>query len=287
MLLLAVASCDAFGQAAVEVCHQPAVRPEISVEFSRHQVAQIDPQPGTTRQQHRNLDALARVGSARLSFGYGHRYTLFDFAGVSPQTNAHLHTSYFPLHWSDGSQAQNFRLSVAPALSASSNLIGRPRQYKGETLHWLFALAWQRELDGRTTLRYGVCGDLRFGGYEVYPQAAIEWTPAPDWLFELGFPRSRLRYRLTDALTSTLQVAPDGNEWQVMNRERSERSNFRYEAYALDWTFEWQALSRIAVRMSVGTNLRNRLELTLVDGQRVYLSTESVLNFGLGMRWRF
>jgi hypothetical protein len=72
-----------------------------------------------------------------------------------------------------------------------------------------------------------------------------------------------------------------------MNRERSERSNFSYEAYALDWTLEWQALSRIAVRMSVGTNLRNRLELTLLDGQRVRLSTESVLNVGLGMRWRF
>lgn len=287
VLLLPVASGNTFAHTAVDVCHQPAVRPEVSIRFSRHQVARIEPLPGSTRQQHRNFDVLARAGSTRLTFGYGHRYTLFDFANISPQTNAHLHTAYFPLHWTNESQNQSFRLSIAPTLSASSNLIGRPTEHRGETLHWLFALAGRRNLDDRTTLLYGVCGDLRFGEYKVYPQAAIEWTSGPDWLFEAGFPRSRVLYRLTDVLTSTLQVAPDGSEWRVMNRERTERSQFNYEAYALDWSIEWQAGSRIAVSMSVGKTLRDRLRLTLVDGQRVRLSTESVLNAGFGLRWRF
>ncbi len=286
-LFLPIAGCNAVAWAAADVCQEPAEHPEVFLELSNHGSAGIDPEPGRTRQQRRNFDVLARFDSTSWSFGAGHRYAIFNFSEIELQTNAHLHTSFIPVHWLQQKDQRSFRLSFAPAISASSNVMRNLQEHRSSAIQWLVALAWRRDLSDRVTLTYGLCGDHRFGAYRMYPLAAVEWTPHVDWLLELGFPTSRMRYRLTDGLTSELRIEPIGNEWYVMNRNRTESSQFIYQAYAADWNLEWQLLRRLSVSASLGTHLRGRYDLTLLDGEKLRRSAESAFNVGAGLRWRF
>lgn len=269
-----------------DVCSDPGDDSFASVDFSNHDTSTIDGLAADTNQLNQNLDVLVSA-SKRFLFGFAHRYMIFDFSGIEPQTNAHLHTSFAPLHWRFPDGDRNVRLSVAPALSASSNVMGHPRKYDGDTLQFLVAWVAENRLSDRVSMSYGICGDHRFGEYEIYPVAGIQWRPHSDWEFGLGFPSSYLRYEVTEQFTSALQIAPDGNEWHVMDRDFQKESRLVYESVALEWVTSWQFGPQLALEISVGRQLRNRYELTLQNGDRVQLSSGPTNRLGAGLRWRF
>jgi hypothetical protein len=285
--LAAIAACGLLAagpaRAGADVCADPATRSYAAGEFAWHGRSALRERAGATDQENQNLDVLVASPSRPFSYGFGHRYVIFDFSAIEPQTNAHLHTSFVPLHWQRG----NLRLSAAAALSASSNVMGHPQEYESETLQLLFAAVAVKEFDERLAFVYGLCGDHRFGEYRAYPVAAVEWRPHPDWTLEVGFPETRIVYAVTNELETSLQVAPDGNEWHVKNRDFSAESDFVYEAVALEWITEWSPGSRLTVALSIGRQLRNRYEMTLADGQRVSVSSEPADRAGVGLRWRF
>lgn len=285
--LAAIAACGLLfagpAGAGAAVCADPAARSYAAGEFTRHGRSALRERPGATEQENQDLDVLVASPTRAFSYGFGHRYMIFDFSAIEPQTNAHLHTSFVPLHWQRG----NLRLSAAPALSASSNVMGHPQEYESETLQLLFAAVAAKEIDERLAFVYGLCGDHRFGEYRVYPVAGVEWRPHPEWTVELGFPETRIAWTVTNALGTSLQVAPDGNEWRVENRDFSAESDFVYEAVALEWVTEWSPGSRLTVALSLGRQLRNRYEMTLANGQRVSVSGAPADRVGVGLRWRF
>lgn len=271
-------------QAGADVCGDPDARSYAAAEFVYHDRSALREYPGgATNQENQDLDVLAVTPSRRFSYGFGHRYMIFDFSGIELQTNAHLHTSFVPLHWQPG----DLRLSAAVALSASSNVMGHPQEYESETLQLLFAMVATREIDERLVFVYGICGDHRFGEYRVYPVAGVEWRPHADWTLEVGFPETRIAYAVTSVLETSLQIAPDGNQWRVENRDFSAESDFVYEAFALEWITEWTPAERLTVALSLGRQLRNRYEMTLAGGERVSLSSASADRVGFGLRWRF
>ena len=120
-----------------------------------------------------------------------------------------MHTSSFPVHWRTGDGT--FRAALAPALSASSNVLGHPQKYRGDTLQMAFALIWQQRISADVTARYGLCGDHSFGDYRTYPSAMLEWQPNDKWNVELGYPASGVTYRPSDLFTIGLHAAPDGS----------------------------------------------------------------------------
>ena len=268
------------------MCEDPGALSYVSAAVVDHDVSALERGLGATEQNNQELQILAR-GTADLSFGFSHRYSKFDFAGIEPQTNAHLHTSEFSLHWRRGDGHSNVRAAVAPTLSASSNVLGHPQKYRSDTLQLSLALVRQQRLSESVVARYGLCGDDRFGRYRFYPTAALEWRPHPDWTIDLGFPVSGVTYRISEFLSSELRAAPDGSEWHVMNRDFDAESRFIYESYAVEWLFEFEAGRHLSLVAGVGRQLRNSFEMTLQSGERLSVDSGPVDRISAEIRWRF
>jgi len=278
--------CASFTTGRASVCDDPGDEQYIAAGLVDHGTSVIESELGETSQQNQNLQVLLVSNTNRLHFGFSHHYTKFNFESIEPQTNAHLHTSSFPVHWYIGGR-RDVRLAVAPQLSASSNVLGHPRKYRSDTARLALALVWQNRLTSKLRTWYGVCGDYRFGGYALYPTAGLAWQPRPDWTVELGFPSSRVGYDVTERISTGLGIAPDGNEWHVMDRDFARESRFVYESYALEWVVDLQIGSRFSLAAAVGRQFRNRYEMTLLNGDRVDLASEPVTRTGAEVRWRF
>jgi hypothetical protein len=287
VVLAVVLFASTFCHAGADVCSDPGDASFASVDFANHDASPLDGIDADTNQQDQNFNVLFAAAGKRWLLGVSHRYKIFDFSGIEPQTNAHVHTSFIPLHWRSPGARRSVRISVAPALSGSSNVMWHPQQYEGTTLQLLFAWAVQTRFSERLSTTWGICGDHRFGEYALYPVAGIVWRPHPAWEFGLGFPATHVRYDVTEGISSTLQIAPDGNEWHVMDRDFEEESRLVYESVALEWVTSWQLGPHLTVAVSVGRQLRNRYELTLENGDRVHLSSAPADRFGAGIRWRF
>lgn len=268
------------------VCEDPGTHSYVSAALVDHDTSELDPAPGTTGQLDQSLQLLVQA-SDNLAFGYDHRYTKFDFADVDPQTNAHLHSAAFPLHWRRGDGSKYFRAAIAPTLSTSSNVLGHPQQYSPEILQVAFALLWRRPVSRTSGLRYGLCGDDRLGRYGILPVAVLEWQPHPDWEVSLGFPFSGVTWDIRDFVSTGLTVAPDGSEWHVMNRSFDAESRFVHEAYVVEWMVALDAGEHLSIAAGFGRQIRNRFEMTLRSGERVEVEGDDVNRVRLELRWRF
>lgn len=268
------------------MCEEPADESFAAIAYVDHERSSLSGRAGSTNQENQNLDLLIASEAGRFAWGLGHRYLIFDFADIEPQTNAHLHTTFVPLHWTFAG-ARQLRFSAAVALSASSNVMGHPQEWSRDTPQLLAALVATSRKSDAVSLRYGLCGDHRFGEYRLYPAAAIAWRFAEAWSLELGFPSSLIRFQPTDRLRSTLAIAPDGNEWHVEDRDFELRSQLVYEAIALEWTTDWRIHPRLTLSLHLGRQLDNRYAMTLENGERVSVSGEPAMRVGGGVRWRF
>jgi hypothetical protein len=266
------------------VCEEPGTVSYISAGLVTHHTSALERELGRTEQENQDLQVLAN-GPGNFAIGFSHRYTKFDFEGIDPQTNAHLHTSAFPLHWQRDNGS--LRVSIAPTLSASSNVLGHPQKYRSDTLQLALAAMWQQRFSETLSGSYGLCGDDRLGDYRLYPAAGIEWQPHPDWKLNLGFPASRITYRIGNDLSTELNLAPDGSEWHVMDRSFSEESLFIYESWAVEWRVAFEAGPHLVIAAGLGRQFRNRFEMTLRSGERIAIESDSVNRTGAEVQWRF
>ncbi len=284
-------SCVSSSLASVDICQQPTAYSHLSIAFYNHEKSLIEKSLiersiGETNQENAKFDLLLKLNDI-WAIGAGHRYTVLNVDRLQLQTNGHLHTFFLPLHRQTQSDRKSFRFSIAPALSASSNVMKSPDEYKTDAFQLLTALVWSRQLSDRVDLRYGVCGDHRFGHYEIYPLVSVDWRPHADWTVELGFPTSQLTYQVSTNLTSSLQITPDGNEWFIKDKALAKQSQVVYEARLLEWAFNWQAHKHLMITASVGRQFHNRYEMTLLDDSRVRLRSDSVTRIGAALAWRF
>lgn len=284
MYLLAL--CFSNGEASVDICWQPTVDSHISIAHFNHDRSSVDRGNGTIDQENLYFDLQFKLND-KLSVGASHQYTILNVDAIEPQTNGHLHTILLPLHRQIRSDRGSFRLSIAPALSASSNVVKDPGEYKGDALQLLTALVWSRQSSESLSFRYGICSDHRFGRYAVYPSIGIDWQPHADWTIELGFPDSQLTHQVSKNLASTLRVYPDGNEWHVMDRGLQRRSQLVYESLLLEWLVNWQAYENLTVTFGIGRQFQTRYELTLIDDSRVRLHGDPATRVGLALAWFF
>lgn len=272
--------------AGVGVCESPVDFSRIAVGYYDYDESGLAGTAEQVRRNNHNIDLHYQHGDT-WSFGAGHRYVILDTDPLELQTNGHLHTVFFPVHRLSHSGDNGFRFSIAPTLSASSNVMKDPGEYSADTFQLLAALIWTRELSGRTDLRYGVCGDHRFGEYEIYPSVSIAWRPHPALMIELGFPTTRLSYQATPSVDLSLRVAPDGNEWHVKNKGLEKQSQLVYEAALVEWTLSWHPVDDFALTLAVGRAFDNAYDVTLLDDRRVELAGDAVMRVGATLEWRF
>jgi hypothetical protein len=142
-------------------------------------------------------------------------------------------------------------------------------------------------MSDRLELYYGVCGDHRFGDYQVYPVINVGWQVHPDWLLEIGFPMSQLIHKVSDSLTSLLRIAPNGNEWYVKDKSLAKHSQLIYEAYLLELAFNWWAHKNFMLTASIGREFDSRYEMTLLNDNRVRLSSDPATRVGIALAWYF
>ena len=173
--------CHSDARASADVCEDPVGYSHLSLELNNQSDSAIDQGPAFVGLQNRNVDLQFRTKGDSLLFGIGHRYSIFDVEPLQPATNGHLHTYFLPLHKLTGNDDRSFRISIAPALSLSSNVGDELNEYKDDAFQILAALIWGRRLSDRVSLRYGICGDHRFGEFQIYPALSVQWQFHPDW----------------------------------------------------------------------------------------------------------
>jgi hypothetical protein len=278
--------CPSSSLAGVDVCQQPSDYSHMSVAYYKHEDSAVA--GGTARARQERYDFDLQFGlNENWQLGIAHRYVILDVDPIDLQTNGHLHTLFFPVHRLGGSDSSSFRFSIAPSLSASSNVMKDPAAYSTDTFHLLAAVVWSRKLSEQATLRYGVCGDNSFGRYEIYPSIGIDWRPHADLTVELGFPTTRLTYQAQPNINLSLRISPDGNEWHVESRDMERQSQLISQATLLELEINWQARKRLTIIASIGRLFNNRYDVTLVDDTRVRLSHDPVTRIGAGLEWRF
>ncbi len=282
----ALIACPTLCLASANVCEQPGDTSQLSLSYYDYDEALVSEGVGRTRPQVHEFDAYLQSGDA-WAFGVGYRYVVLNLDANALQTNGHLHTAFFPIHRQSRDGNNSFRLSVAPAMSASSNIIKNLDQYTSDAFQLLGAAVWRRQLSEQAVLRYGLCADSRFGSHKLYPTLSVDWQPNPDLRVELGFPRTRLSYLLSDEITSSVQVLPAGNEWHVRSADFANSSDVEFEATLVEWTVSWQVRERLSLAASIGRLFDGQYEAKLADDRRVRASAEDVTRLGVGIAWRW
>ena len=278
--------CISFSASTIDVCQEPAAQSHLTMGYFKYEQTPFEGNLGTSDRENFSTDLLFHLNSNWI-LGAGHRSEILNVDGLDLQTNGFLHSFYFPVYWVSRSAEKSFQFSIAPALSASSNVTKDPSEYTADAMQVLASVVWGRQMSDRLSLRYGVCGDHRFGGYRVYPLISANWQPHPDWRIELGFPTSQISYRITERLASSLRIAPNGNEWYVKDRSLQKHSQLTHEAYVLDWQFNWLANEHFMLTASVGREFHSRYELTLQDESSVRLSSDPASRIGVALAWMF
>jgi hypothetical protein len=278
--------CTSFASSDIDVCQEPTAESHLSIGYFNYETTPFEGFLGTSDRENFSTDLLFRLNS-HWFLGGGHRSEILNVDRLELQTNGFLHTFYFPVVWVNRSDEKSFQFSIAPALSASSNVTSEPSEYTADALQILASVVWGWQISDRLGLRYGVCGDHRFGEYRVYPLISANWQPHPDWRIELGFPSSEVTYRITERLTSSLRITPNGNEWYVKDRSLQQHSQLVHEAYVLEWRFNWRAHENLILTANVGREFHSRYELTLLDGSSVRLSSSPATRIGVGLAWLF
>lgn len=277
---------EAMGWSSVDICRDPPSETQLAIAYYVHENSSFEGSTGATNRAEYSSDFLLQL-SGKWAVGVGHRSNILNVDDVALQTNGYLHTFFFPVHMDKRYGDKSFRLSIAPALSGSSNVVKDPAEYTSDAFQLLAGMVWTRPLSNRLSLSYGVCGDHRLGGYKVYPVVGVDWWPRSDWRVELGFPASQLTYEVTKTLDLLLRFSPNGGEWYVKSKNLDQSSKFVYEAYVLESALSWQLHKDFSLTASVASEFDGRYKMTLFDGSRVQLSSVSAGRVGVAVAWRF
>ena len=272
--------------AGVNICSSDFNGLHSQAFFSKTGNASINNFPGDVSQQRVGLDLVGPLPASETRtsyFGAGHRYTIFDIDGVATQTNGHVHTFYLPYFHAQQADRGVMHFSVAPAISASSNIIKTRNNWRHETFQLLGGFRFISENNWYA----GGCADYRFGEFKIYPVLGWRFDATERWQLDLGLPDSTARYRVHDTMQLNIALGPDGNEWEVADEMAISRLQFGYQAYLLAFFLDWQPSRRMSVSFGVARRFAQKLELILFNGQRVQLDVADSNEFSLQLRWVF
>ena len=144
--------CIASSSTSVDICQEPAAESHVKIAYFNQEASSFDTSPGETNLEKFNTDVLFRSND-KWSFGAGHRSTILNIDQLALQTNGYLHTFFLPIHRLSQSDKRGSRFSVAPVLSASSNVTSDLDEYTSDALQLLAAWIWNRQLESPRVFR--------------------------------------------------------------------------------------------------------------------------------------
>jgi len=222
--------------------------------------------------------------------GLGHEYTTVEFdpqLSPEPQSNGDLHTLYVPVHWWKQREQQTNRVSVAPAISVSSNALKNPDEMSSDSMQLWLALEHRRQASTSFQWLLGLCADHRFGSYKGYPIAGLLWQPSERWSVRLAFPDSNVSYKITQAWFLSVSASPDGNEWHVLDSELQRRSKYIREAWHLEGRLSWQFHPAWTLSVAVGRAFEQELQFSLEDNRVEKTELDDASSVAVELRWIF
>ncbi len=276
---------SAHADSAYGVCREPADPPGLHAGFAAYDTADTAGNAARLDRESWSLDVEFDLGGAWRTGG-AYRGTLLDEEDVGLQTNGYLHSFYYVLH-RVRSPGQPLRVSIAPALSASSNVTSDPGEIEADALQLNFAALWRFGAGMDFSWRAGLCADHRFGRYRLYPVVAADWRPNARWQLSPGIPDTIIAYRPAEQLGVVLAVYPNGNEWFVKDKSLTRSSRVEYRAWAADISLEWRTSENIALTATLGRDFEAEYRADLQDGTRAGLELGSTDRVGIALRWNF
>ncbi len=276
---------SAQAESAYAVCQEPVEHPGLRAGFAAYDSAAATGNAGRIDRENWLLDVEVDVGGTWRTGG-AYRGTLLDEQDIGLQTNGYLHSFYYVLHRLRGA-GQPLRVSIAPALSASSNVMSDAGELEADALQLNFAALWRFGAGSGLSWRAGLCADHRFGRYRLYPVVAADWRPNNEWQLSPGIPDTVIAYRPGERLGLVLALYPNGNEWFVKDKSLTRSSMLEYRAWAADISVEWQASPQLALTATLGRDFDAEYRADLEDSTRAGLELGSTDRLGISVRWTF
>jgi hypothetical protein len=215
----------------------------------------------------------------------GHEYNALDIElnGAAPDTNGHVHTLHVAGSWTLPAADGRLELTVAPAISASSNAFKEPGELDTDSAQLWASATWQlpsRQWDWVL----GLAHDYRFGQARLYPVAGLSWQQDRFFLWAT-YPDLVARWNFAQPWALAFTVGPDGNEWQAYDQDLERSDDFRREA--------WQAGLELGYRWRNGLSLKlashyywdQRWRMRLEDGGLLRSVAENSAFLGIELGW--
>lgn len=222
---------------------------------------------GLDRRRGAFQSASFRTGShsGRMAWGYEHDYRVFTFPKTlnPPEIgNGHVHRTGPVILW----ESDDLSIRMAPALSVSSNVLREQRDLAARDLDPSFSVWRSFSARGEGTWHWGIEASSRTGTYRIFPLLAWESRQGISHGIMLGFPDSRLHWRILQSLVFQIEAGPDGGVWQVRDRDFNERARLHAEEPRVMTLLEWRPGALVRFGLFVESRFARKWQVGTQDG---------------------
>ena len=216
---------------------------------------------------------------------FSHDYRAYEIE-TSPeyalQTNGHLHR----LSWSYRFTGPAWELSLSPVVAGSSNAGRHPKVIDAEFVFWQGFVRQRRPWTPSVDGFWGVCRDDRFGTTRLAPVLGIDWRVNDNLKLTLGYPDTRLHWRLHPRLRLRADIHPAGGRWRVYDDPLVRRSIFTMESWRLRLELALQITRAHELVIGGGHEVGREFAFRLEDGTDLRTSASDTTFTGIRWRWR-
>lgn len=225
-----------------------------------------------------------RKGERAHMMRFSHDYRAYEIdtsADRALQTNGHLHR----LTWAYRFSGPQWELSVAPVVAGSSNAGRHPKVIDAEFIFWQGFARYHRPWTRSVDAYWGVCRDDRFGSTRLTPVFGVEWRVNDRLDVTLGFPDTRLTWRMHPRLRLQADVHPAGGRWRVYDDALVGRSPFAMESWRLRLALAFRVTHAHELIIGGGRETQREFAFRLIDGTDIRTEAGNATFTRIGWRW--
>ena len=230
-------------------------------------------------------DGRFAAGAVRVGLDYA--YTRYQYERL-PTRNRDLHRVRVPVEWKGGAVRRQ-SVMLAPVIAASSNVF-KDLPSRGSSEDYSLHGHWHVERPARGEgwgWRVGVARSDVFGGLAFHPVIAALWRGARA-MAEVGWPGSRIEWRVRPAVALGAELLPAGGRWHVVSDER-DGADFYYnmEAWRGGLTAAWAPRRRLQLAARAGVEFARRHRFEDDTGAIVDRDPDAAPYVELALGWRW
>ena len=258
----------------------------LSISYLDYQSSDLDSNAGEIGGERSLFDAQYQSDAAGWRVGLGHEYDALDIqlSGAEPQANGDLHTLHLTGALELPQQSGPLTLTLAPAISTSSNAMKDPGEWTSDTLQIWAAALWQPTGEHWDWVP-GIAHDYRWGQSRVYPVAGITGTYR-QISYWATWPDLSIAWDIDERWLLEFDLSPDGNEWYAFDRDLDNGDEFRREAWQGDLQISYQAFGGLRLGVSAGYQFDQAWRIRLRDGEWLRVDGVGVVGVHVGWVWR-